>query len=93
MVDTYYTGFDTTVVSNIIYATIQENLRHQSYQKTKVNLWSAHIVETIIETLSKMNRQYKYIASCVVMEKNGAGLHTANSCFWDNITDQSCTVR
>ena len=27
------------------------------------------------------------------MQKNGAGLHTASSCFWDNTTDGSCTVR
>eukprot|EP01046_Picozoa_sp_COSAG06_P044797 COSAG06_NODE_6095_length_3114_cov_1.245108_4_plen_111_part_00 len=31
--------------------------------------------------------------SCVIMQKNGAGLHTASSCFWDNQTDGSCTVR
>ena len=24
------------------------------------------------------------------MQKNGAGLHTASSCFWDNQTDGSC---
>lgn len=27
------------------------------------------------------------------MQKNGAGLHTASSCYWDNTTDGSCTVR
>ena len=27
------------------------------------------------------------------MQKNGAGLHTASSCYWDNSTDGSCTVR
>ena len=25
------------------------------------------------------------------MQKNGAGLHTATSCFWDNTTDGACT--
>jgi Tctex-1 family protein len=25
--------------------------------------------------------------TCVIMQKNGAGLHTASSCFWDNATD------
>lgn len=29
----------------------------------------------------------------VIMQKNGAGLHTASSCYWDNTTDGSCTVR
>jgi hypothetical protein len=31
--------------------------------------------------------------TCTIMQKNGAGLHTASSCFWDNSTDGSCTVR
>lgn len=26
----------------------------------------------------------------VIMQKNGAGLHTASSCFWDNSTDGEC---
>lgn len=29
----------------------------------------------------------------MIMQKNGAGLHTASSCFWNNETDGSCTVR
>ena len=28
-----------------------------------------------------------YTVTCVIMQKNGAGLHTASSCFWDNTTD------
>ncbi len=27
------------------------------------------------------------------MQKNGGGLHTASSCYWDNSSDGSCTVR
>lgn len=33
------------------------------------------------------------VVTCTIMQKNGAGLHTASSCFWDNTTDGSCTVR
>lgn len=25
--------------------------------------------------------------TCIILQKNGAGLHTASSCFWDNSTD------
>lgn len=28
-----------------------------------------------------------HTVTCVIMQKNGAGLHTASSCFWDNSTD------
>lgn len=30
--------------------------------------------------------------TCMIMQKNGAGLHTASSCYWNNETDGSCTV-
>ena len=36
---------------------------------------------------------YLISVTCVIMQKNGAGLHTASSCYWDNSTDGSCTVR
>lgn len=35
----------------------------------------------------------QFLVTCTIMQKNGAGLHTASSCFWDNTTDGSCTVR
>ena len=40
-----------------------------------------------------MNTPFKDIATCVIMQKNGAGLHTSSSCYWDNTTDGSRTVR
>lgn len=33
------------------------------------------------------------IVKCVIMQKCGAGYHAASSCYWDNRTDGSCTVR
>lgn len=32
------------------------------------------------------------LVTCMIMQKNGAGLHTASSCYWNNETDGSCTV-
>jgi dynein light chain Tctex-type 1 len=34
-----------------------------------------------------------FTVTCMIMQKNGAGLHTASSCYWNNDTDGSCTVR
>lgn len=30
--------------------------------------------------------------TCVIMQKNGAGLHTASSCFWDSSTDGTVSI-
>ena len=34
-----------------------------------------------------------YSVTCTLMQKTGAGLHAASSCWWDPNTDGSCTVR
>ncbi|KAM9798196.1 dynein light chain Tctex-type 1 [Neosynchiropus ocellatus] len=70
-------------------ATIGENVYHHS----RVNLWSTSIVQQCLSQLSKLGKPFKYIVTCVIMQKTGAGLQTASSCFWDNTTDGSCAVR
>ncbi|KAG1949790.1 dynein light chain Tctex-type [Pimephales promelas] len=63
------------------------------YSQNKVNQWTASIVELTLTQLVKQGKPFKYIVNCAVMQKSGAGLHTANSCYWDTTTDGSCTVR
>uniref|UniRef100_UPI0037E969DD dynein light chain Tctex-type 3-like n=1 Tax=Semicossyphus pulcher TaxID=241346 RepID=UPI0037E969DD len=63
------------------------------YDQSKVNQWTANIVEHSLTHLVKQGRPFKYIVNCAIMQKTGAGLHTANSCFWDTATDGSSTVR
>mmetsp|Transcript_14759 Transcript_14759/g.37890 ORF Transcript_14759/g.37890 Transcript_14759/m.37890 type:complete len:80 (+) Transcript_14759:41-280(+) len=61
--------------------------------QTKVDGWTANIVEQTLKKLSALGKPFKYIVSVVILQKTGTGLHTASSCFWDNQTDGSCTVR
>ncbi|XP_037345429.1 dynein light chain Tctex-type 3-like isoform X1 [Pungitius pungitius] len=63
------------------------------YNQSKVNQWTAGIVEHSLTHLVKQGRPFKYIVNCTIMQKSGAGLHTANSCYWDTAADGSCTVR
>ena len=43
--------------------------------------------------LTILERPFKYIVSCAIMQRNGAGLNTASSSYWDPNTDGSCTLR
>jgi dynein light chain Tctex-type 1 len=58
-----------------------------------VGQWTNDVVETCVKRLAGLNKPFKYVVTCVIMQRNGAGLHTAASCFWDNDTDGSRTVR
>ncbi|KAM8847339.1 dynein light chain Tctex-type 1 [Synchiropus picturatus] len=77
------------IIKESVGATIGENVYHHS----RVNLWSTSVVQQCLSQLSKLGKPFKYIVTCVIMQKTGAGLQTASSCFWDNTTDGSCAVR
>lgn len=80
-------------VSKIINDTIEGTIGGSAYSQEKVNQWSANVSEQCLNALSKLKKPFKYVVTCSIMQKTGAGLHTASSCFWDSATDGTCTVR
>ncbi|XP_054583339.1 dynein light chain Tctex-type 1-like [Eptesicus fuscus] len=87
------TTFVVDEVSNIVKEAIESAIGGKAYQHTKVNQWTTNVVEQTLSQLTKPGKPSKYIVTCIIMQKNGAGLHTASSCFWDSSTDGSCTGR
>ncbi|KAG6937378.1 dynein light chain Tctex-type 3, partial [Chelydra serpentina] len=85
--------FNAEEAHNIVKECIEGILSKVDYNHNKVNQWTATIVEQSLTHLVKLGKTYKYIVTCAVMQKSGAGLHTASSCFWDTTTDGTCTVR
>lgn len=80
-------------VSKIIKDTIEGVISGNAYQQEKVNQWSASVSEQCLSALSKLKKSFKYVVTCSIMQKTGAALHTASSCYWDSGTDGTCTVR
>lgn len=80
-------------VSMIIKESVENAIGVNMYQHNKVNQWTSNIVEQCLKRLTALNKPFKYVVSVVMLQKTGAGLHTASSCYWDNSTDGSCTVR
>ena len=87
------TAFVQSDVTSIVKETLDGVLQSAVYNHGKVSQWTSNIVEQILKRLTGYNKPFKYIVTCVIMQRNGAGLHTSSSCFWDNTTDGSCTVR
>ncbi|NXF37501.1 DYLT3 protein, partial [Nyctibius bracteatus] len=85
--------FNADEAHNIVKECIESVLGKADYNHNKVNQWTATIVEQSLTHLVKLGKTYKYIVTCAVMQRSGAGLHTASSCFWDTTTDGTCTVR
>eukprot|EP00800_Vazella_pourtalesii_P016542 TRINITY_DN4805_c0_g1_i1.p1 TRINITY_DN4805_c0_g1~~TRINITY_DN4805_c0_g1_i1.p1 ORF type:complete len:129 (+),score=30.62 TRINITY_DN4805_c0_g1_i1:110-496(+) len=80
-------------VTQIIKETVDGVIGQNNYVHNRVNQWTSSIMEQCLAQLTKLGKPFKYIVTGVVMQKNGAGLHTASNCFWDNTTDGSCTIR
>uniref|UniRef100_A0A1A7WS54 Dynein, light chain, Tctex-type 1 n=1 Tax=Iconisemion striatum TaxID=60296 RepID=A0A1A7WS54_9TELE len=79
-------------VKRIAIDSLETTIGESSYQHSRVNQWTTIVTEQCLGQLNSLRQPFKYIATCIIMEKNGAGLQAANSCFWDNSTDESCTV-
>lgn len=58
----------------------------------KVPLWTGDVVESVLKELMGMQKPFKYAVSAVIMQRNGAGLTSASSCYWDGDTDGSMSV-
>jgi len=80
-------------VKTIIESAIDPVLSAQVYNPKKVNDWTTAIVESVLKGLQNLAKSYKYVVTCIIMQKNGAGLNTSSTCFWDAKTDGSCSVR
>ena len=80
-------------VKEHISQSIEACLSNALYSHAKVSQWTSSVVESVLKKLTGLQKPFKYIVTAVIMEKTGAGLHTASSCYWDNQTDGSCTVR
>ncbi|KAL4624190.1 dynein light chain Tctex-type 1-like [Arapaima gigas] len=87
------TAFVVEDISSIIKEAADSTIGNSHFQLARVRPWTAAVVETCLSQLAKLGKPFKYVVTCIIMQKNGAGLHAASSCFWDNSTDGSCTVR
>ena len=67
-------------------------LQNQDYAHPLVGQWTNDVVAQCVEQLPRWE-PFKYVVTCVIMQRTGAGLHTASSCYWDTETDGSRTVR
>lgn len=54
---------------------------------THAALARPQVIEHAMKRLKDRKEAFKYIVTCVIMQKNGAGMHMATSCHWDNSSD------
>ncbi|KAJ4461083.1 putative dynein light chain Tctex-type 1 [Paratrimastix pyriformis] len=78
-----------SIVKEVVESTLGPLPQGKPYSHESVPEWIDTICSGITKRLASLHKPFKYVVSSVIMQKNGAGLHTASSCFWDNATDGS----
>ncbi|CAO3592947.1 unnamed protein product [Absidia cylindrospora] len=85
--------FNTNEMTAIIKETVENAIQDANYVHSKVPAWNSTIVESCLKKLRAANTNYKFIVTCVIMQKNGAGFYAGSSVYWDNVHDGSASYR
>merc|ERR1711939_1023206 len=83
--------FPQSAVQDILQKTCEEQFRGVSYDHRQVNDWTNSITETALKKLQALEKPYKYIVNCVIMQASNAGLNASTSVFWCADTDGSAS--
>ena len=79
-------------VETVIKSALQSTLSEQTYEQEKLGQWSQQVIDNTLKGLAGMGKPFKYAVSCILLQKNGAPLHTAAGAFWDTKKDGICKV-
>ena len=86
------TNFAVDDIETVIKSSIGSVLTDTQYDHTKVNDQINSIISACLKGLQSLNRPYKYVTTAILMQKNGAGLVSAASTYWDADRDGLCKV-
>jgi dynein light chain Tctex-type 1 len=78
-----------TMVREAITASVGDN----QFLHSKIDAWSNNIVEGCLKRLAALNKPFKYVVTCNLTQKAGAGLHAASCTRWNEKTDGKLTVQ
>nr|CAH8822992.1 unnamed protein product [Trichobilharzia regenti] len=86
-------AFNSIEACALVKEIITSVIGNAEYTSNMVKKWTGIITEQSIAQLARLNRPFKYMVSCVLMQKNGAGLQAASACYWDASTDGYYTLK
>mmetsp|Transcript_5387 Transcript_5387/g.7282 ORF Transcript_5387/g.7282 Transcript_5387/m.7282 type:complete len:120 (+) Transcript_5387:170-529(+) len=79
-------------MDTVIRESVESTLGTAAFQHNKVNPWTSNIVEGSLKRLAALNKPFKYIVTCALLQKSGGGMHIASTSLWDDKTDAKMTI-
>mmetsp|Transcript_5878 Transcript_5878/g.8722 ORF Transcript_5878/g.8722 Transcript_5878/m.8722 type:complete len:112 (-) Transcript_5878:32-367(-) len=78
-----------TTAKNVMEGVITPDLY---FQPENVNSKCQQIIDQCLKEFHKLNKPFKYIVTCFIMQRTGAGYQSASTCYWDTKTDGLISV-
>ena len=72
---------------------IDTHLTGQQYVESLVDAWINSICEDALAALVALERPFKYVAHCIVVQNTGAGMHSALAELCDGSVDGTVVAR
>ncbi|GLD94067.1 hypothetical protein PINS_up002678 [Pythium insidiosum] len=79
-------------VSAIVQDAVLSTLEGNTYDHAKVNDWINQMTTACIDDLRKLSTNFKFIVTCFLRQKKGAGVECCSVAYWDEKSDGACTV-
>lgn len=86
--------FDVDEVNQIAAQIVESIIGNgESFKTEYVEEWTDAIVHGVLQELSKLEKSFKYIVTCTINQRDGAGLYMHSACYFNTETDNVCTFR
>jgi len=83
---------DEGFVRNAVNEAVSDTIGDSVYLHEATTQWTNSIVESLVRKFVNIDRDNKYIVSCMIVQKSDAGMRSATSCFWNAQTDSGHSV-
>ena len=84
---------DDAEIDTLIREAITTTVGDNAFLHAKIDAWSNNIAEGCLKRLAAANKPFKYVVTCNLTQRAGAGLHSGSSTRWNSKTDGKLTVQ
>ena len=84
---------DDAEIDTLVREVITSAVGESAFLHAKIDAWSSNIVEGVLKRLAALSKPFKYVITCNLSQKAGAGLHAASCTRWNDKTDGKLTVQ
>ncbi|KAI9311888.1 dynein light chain Tctex-type 1 [Dichotomocladium elegans] len=78
---------------SVVKESVETVLKDVDYVHSKVAGWNSDVIEACLSKLKTLNKNYKYVVTSVILQKNGAGFYAGSSVYWDSTRDDNVSYR